>query len=142
MSNIQASFDSVRAYASDTLRPLVASKSHGFAFAAAALLAALVVRRTIAQRRAAAKWRAGKGKKSIAVVTGGSSGIGLAIVQGFLAKGYTVAVLDLAPPPLTDQQRMHFCKTDITDVDEVGKAREEIKSKFGAVDVIVNNVRW
>lgn len=67
------------------------------------------------------KWRVGgraKGSVSawgrwsdeIAVVTGGSGGIGEAIVQGLSAKGVKVAVLDLKPLPEALQNSEFFSR--------------------------------
>jgi len=44
----------------------------------------------------------------IAVVTGGSSGIGAAIVNRFLEKGATVISLDLVKPTNQNQQAIHL----------------------------------
>lgn len=140
------SLEQLQAHASSFLRPLLTSKLHGFAYASAALTAVLLVQRSLSRRRAAAKWRAGKPtsgeKKSTAVVTGGSSGIGLAIVQLFLLRGYNVAILDLTPPPasVAKEAGVQFYKTDVTSVEAVAEAREGIKREMSAVDVVVNNV--
>ena len=67
-----------------------------------------------------------KGKS--AIVTGGASGIGAAIVQRFKDEGVKVAVLDLKGDP----------PVDITDYDAVKKA----VAAAGAVDILVNNAGW
>lgn len=69
--------------------------------------------------------------KKTAVVTGGSSGMGLAIAQRLRADGMEVAVLDVQAPP--DGTR--FYPTDIRDTGQVRRALDEI----GPIDVLVNN---
>jgi len=46
--------------------------------------------------------------REVAVVTGGSNGIGLSIVNGLLRKGVKVAVWDVAPLP-EDLQESKYC---------------------------------
>jgi 2-hydroxycyclohexanecarboxyl-CoA dehydrogenase len=70
-----------------------------------------------------------------AIVTGGSAGIGRAIVDRFLGEGTRVAVLDLNPPP---HAGVAYFRTDITDYEAVRKAVAEA----GAADIVVNNAGW
>lgn len=69
--------------------------------------------------------------KKTAVVTGGSSGMGLAIARRLRDDGMEVAVLDVQAPP--DGTR--FYPTDIRDTGQVRCALDEI----GPIDVLVNN---
>ena len=76
----------------------------------------------------------------VAVVTGGSKGIGGATSEAFLAEGAKVAVLDVEPPAfMAAGDRLLFIKTDVARGEQVKAAFEKIRSSFGGVDVLVNN---
>ncbi|CUS20202.1 LAQU0S01e01288g1_1 [Lachancea quebecensis] len=74
------------------------------------------------------------------VVTGGSNGLGLAIVQRFIAKSHKLRVvsLDLSPPKFV-HPRLDYRKCDLSDPSSVDHAIEEIKRDYGEVDILVNN---
>ena len=74
----------------------------------------------------------------IAVVTGGSSGIGAAIVNRFLEKGATVISLDLVKPSNQNRQAIHF-DCDLTHEESVSLAFTDIKKNYGSVDIICAN---
>lgn len=76
---------------------------------------------------------------TVAVVTGGSKGIGGATSRAFLSEGARVAVLDVEPPDDQPGQQLLFIKTDVSRSHEVAAAFERIISTFGGVDVLVNN---
>ena len=66
----------------------------------------------------------------VALVTGGASGIGAAIVARLAGEGAHVLVADRnAPAALPDGAR--FCQTDVTSADQVGKALNEAHSVWG-----------
>ena len=71
-----------------------------------------------------------------ALVTGGASGIGLAIATAFQAEGARVAVLDVSASPLADVIHVH---ADITDDDAVRTAVAEVAEALGGLDILVNN---
>ena len=71
--------------------------------------------------------------KKTCIVTGGSSGIGLSIVQLFLKNDYQVFNLDLQHSEYGD-----FCQCDITDLEEVNNILSEI-AKTHTIDVLVSN---
>ncbi|XP_003700292.2 farnesol dehydrogenase-like [Megachile rotundata] len=84
--------------------------------------------------------------RKIAVVTGASSGIGLAIAKSFLQKGMTVIGLARRKQEMEmhmeheDQKKnFHALKCDVTKELEVIDAFAKIKSDFGTVQVLVNN---
>ncbi|MFI1354617.1 SDR family NAD(P)-dependent oxidoreductase [Streptomyces sp. NPDC020898] len=70
-----------------------------------------------------------------AVVTGGSSGIGLAVAERLKADGYHVATLDLNPSgsaPVLSQI------ADVTDRAQVDEALAAVRERLGPVTVLVN----
>ena len=66
------------------------------------------------------------------VVTGGSSGIGKAIAEAFLAKGDRVAVLDRA-------EGDGAIRVDVSDEASVRAAFAEARDRLGGIDVLVNS---
>ncbi|MEU1306316.1 SDR family NAD(P)-dependent oxidoreductase [Streptomyces shenzhenensis] len=70
-----------------------------------------------------------------AVVTGGASGIGAAIVRRLRAEGARVAVLDLNPP---DGERDAY-RVDVGRDEDVRTAVARVAETFGGIDVVVNN---
>jgi len=94
-----------------------------------------------------ADWgRTGKGK--IALVTGGGTGIGLAVVRGLSAEGYSVvitgrrlAVLEAAAAEISADtgNPVRGIACDVGDPAQVAEAFAEVKRQFGRLDVLVNN---
>lgn len=68
-----------------------------------------------------------------AVVTGGGSGIGLAVAQRLRADGMHVATIDVHP---SDDEFAYTA--DVTDRGQVGEALSAIRSRMGPVTVLVN----
>jgi len=75
----------------------------------------------------------------VAVVTGGSSGIGRATVEALCTDGVRVAVLDLAPAPEGAEIADLTIEADVTDADQVTAAVAGVVDRFGRIDVLVNN---
>ena len=76
------------------------------------------------------------------IVTGGASGIGKAVAQGFLNAGSNVVISDMAPEaPEMDEAagKLLYVKTDVTKVADVEAMVEKAKETFGTIDVLVNN---
>ncbi|KAB7613852.1 SDR family NAD(P)-dependent oxidoreductase [Amylibacter sp. SFDW26] len=71
-----------------------------------------------------------------AVVTGGASGLGGAVVDGLLAKGVKVAILDINTP--TKETDAVFCQTDVTDPESVMTALEKARKANGQERICVN----
>jgi len=69
-----------------------------------------------------------------AVVTGGGSGIGLAVARLLASQGARVAVLDLSPG-----DEFVGLKADVTDDASVRLAVEEAAQRLGGIDILVNN---
>ncbi|MGC2656285.1 MAG: SDR family NAD(P)-dependent oxidoreductase [Mycobacterium sp.] len=68
-----------------------------------------------------------------AVVTGGGSGIGLAVAQRLRTDGYQVATIDLKPA-----ETQFAFTADVTDRSQIDAALSAIRSELGPVKVLVN----
>lgn len=79
----------------------------------------------------------------IAVVTGGTRGIGLAIVHALCDAGYRVAALyhgnDAAAKDCTAQTGAVTYKVDVGDFAAVQKTCAQIASDLGPIDIVINN---
>ncbi len=76
----------------------------------------------------------------VAVVTGGSSGIGEATVQRMLSSGAKVAVWDTNIPSTNyDSDSFIFIKTNVSDETSIANATTKTLERFGRVDSLVNS---
>ncbi len=78
----------------------------------------------------------GTSQKGTALVTGGSSGMGLACVERLTADGYAVASLDLQPAPAGSRAAASFT-VDVTDPDAVEAAVGAACDQLGAPTLAV-----
>jgi NAD(P)-dependent dehydrogenase (short-subunit alcohol dehydrogenase family) len=86
-------------------------------------------------------------KRKRAVVTGGSKGIGRAIVLALAAKGYDVAIFDILADAgeATAQEATKlgtscvFHAVDVGEEAQVAAAAKTVAKRMGALDVLVNN---
>jgi 2-hydroxycyclohexanecarboxyl-CoA dehydrogenase len=85
------------------------------------------------------------------IVTGGGSNIGRAISLAFAREGSRVAIADIddgqARKVAAEAERLGAkgiaaVRTDVTKWESVQAMVKEVESRFGGVDVLVNNVGW
>ncbi|MBI1282177.1 MAG: glucose 1-dehydrogenase [Anaerolineaceae bacterium] len=82
----------------------------------------------------------------VAIVTGGASGIGAAIVREFAAEGASVVIFDINEPlGQSYTSELHaagltvsFHRVDVSDTELVTQAVNAIAAKYGAVNYLVN----
>lgn len=79
----------------------------------------------------------------IAVVTGGTRGIGLSITKGLIAEGYQVAALyhgnEEAAQKCAAETGAKVYKSDVADFNACTETIAKIESEMGPVDILVNN---
>jgi NAD(P)-dependent dehydrogenase (short-subunit alcohol dehydrogenase family) len=82
----------------------------------------------------------------VAFVTGGASGIGLAMAKAFLARGMRVAIADVSPERLSQAvvelgqpADVHAITVDVSDRASLERAADETERAFGKVHVLCNN---
>ena len=85
----------------------------------------------------------------VAIVTGGTRGIGFAIVKKFLDNGAKVVLFGTKEESVQNaliklkQENANYevigMHPDITNMHEVEKAFAEIKNRYGKIDIVVNN---
>lgn len=85
-------------------------------------------------------------KDASVFITGGGSGIGAALTEGFLAQGAKVTFVGRSDAnAFADEmaakhgQRPHFIQCDVTDTDALQAAMETAADMQGGLDVLVNN---
>jgi NAD(P)-dependent dehydrogenase (short-subunit alcohol dehydrogenase family) len=85
----------------------------------------------------------------VAVITGGSRGIGLAIARVLLAQGAAVAITGTNPGHLDAAgkelgvngggDRVLALRADVRSYDEVEQALSSVSERFGGLDILINN---
>ena len=83
----------------------------------------------------------------VMIVSGGASGLGLAAAEKFAKNGYNIVLIDINEEKgKKAEQKIKemgvdavFCKCDISNKEEVQKAAQVTKEKFGRADVLINN---
>ena len=84
-----------------------------------------------------------EGATRVAIVTGGGSGMGRAIAQGFAQQGTHVVILGRREAALREAAEalgpwVSWRRTDVSRREEVAAAIEEVVARFGHVDILVN----
>jgi len=82
-----------------------------------------------------------------AIITGGATGIGLAIARRFHDEGANVAICDIKEDKLPEAacqisqsgERVHAARADVTVESDVHRVVEETAERFGGIDILVNN---
>lgn len=79
-------------------------------------------------------------------ITGGGSGIGAALTEGFLAQGAKVSFIQrsnadgfIAEMQQKTGQTPHFIPCDLADIEALKQAIEGANTQYGDVDILVNN---
>lgn len=83
----------------------------------------------------------------VALVTGGGTGIGQGAAIALAAEGAKVMVLGRRPEPLNETVAQIkaaggeavACPTDVTDLEQIQKAANILKERWGRADILVNN---
>ena len=86
-------------------------------------------------------------KDKVVIVTGASSGIGLASARLFSSRGALVVMaarsygkmLELTPSVSPDPERILCVQTDVTKEEDCRNLIEETVRRFGRIDILVNN---
>jgi NAD(P)-dependent dehydrogenase (short-subunit alcohol dehydrogenase family) len=79
--------------------------------------------------------------KGTVIVTGGSQGIGAAVVQAFLDRGYSVVATSrkITQAGLNSSPNLALVDGDISHASTAQKVVETAVEKFGSIDTLVNN---
>tara|TARA_R110000868_G_scaffold409765_1_gene695939 strand:- start:2502 stop:3272 length:771 start_codon:yes stop_codon:yes gene_type:complete len=77
------------------------------------------------------------------LITGGSSGIGLAIAKKFIENDNTVIIIGRNLSKLEkvkgENPKIYIFQSDVTDDADVGMLVDDIEEKFDGIDILVNN---
>lgn len=146
---LQSIIDSIAKSLPEHFVTSLSSLPHPPAITSLRILVALGLVRTLNRglnTMASNSWRlcAAKGwdwPNEIAVVTGGSSGIGKGIVERLAALGVHVAVLDIQdlPKELQGSPRIRFFHCDVTASESVAAAADAVRRELGHPSILVNN---
>ena len=81
----------------------------------------------------------------VAVITGGSRGIGLGIAKELLKEDFTVVLTsrneseEVTELKAKYTNKVHFVSCDISKEEDINNLVSFIKDKFGKIDLLVNN---
>ncbi|WP_339918273.1 SDR family oxidoreductase [Yeosuana marina] len=81
--------------------------------------------------------------KQVVLITGGSSGIGLALAQKFIENDATVIITGRNQTKLESAKSLHpklnIYQSDVNDDVEVKMLVDDIEDDFGGIDILINN---
>ncbi len=80
----------------------------------------------------------GRLQRKLALVTAAGQGIGRAIAEAFAAEGAMVIATDVEASKLEGMKSAKRLKLDVRSTEAVAALARDIKSEFGALDVLVN----
>jgi 3-hydroxybutyrate dehydrogenase len=77
----------------------------------------------------------------VALITGGASGIGLAVAKNLVSQGFNVVINDINDEgsKIAKNIGASFIKTDLALDDNCKKLIEQVVSTLGSIDILVNN---
>ena len=81
-------------------------------------------------------------KDKVAIVTGGTKGIGKAITETFLEAGAEVLVCARTRPEAdisVSDRKAHFVSCDVRSSEDIKEVVELCQSEYGKLDILVNN---
>ena len=87
-------------------------------------------------------------EKKVAIITGGSRGIGKEIAKKFAKENYNLVINYVSEKTNTEELKKEFealgaevlfIKTNVTSYEECEKMAKDAINKFGKIDVLVNN---
>src|SRR5690606_24261912 len=77
--------------------------------------------------------------EKIALVTGGTKGAGKAIAERLVNAGATV-IVTARNKPEADNKNQYFISADLSKADGTQKVVDEVLSKYGRLDILINNL--
>lgn len=78
-------------------------------------------------------------ENKVAIITGGSRGIGRAIADSYLKQGAIVYAFDVMPPEIELPENMKFIKTDVTNAASIDESVKTVIDEAKSIDILVNN---
>ena len=77
-----------------------------------------------------------------ALVTGGTSGIGLALCEKLLAMDYEVYSVSRNPNKIKSRTNFHLLSLDLSDLDSVSRFGDKFIEQYGIPDLVINNAGY
>jgi meso-butanediol dehydrogenase/(S,S)-butanediol dehydrogenase/diacetyl reductase len=80
-------------------------------------------------------------RDKVAIVTGGSRGIGRGIVERFLEEGARIVATARRAPSkaLPGERNLHFVTADVSRAEDAARLVATAVERFGGLDILVNN---